>query len=62
MAEDTVDIAFSHPWRDHEVHDRVSVHPDEARRLIGAGIAVPATKPEAKKVGADPDTAASAKK
>ena len=59
---DTVEIVFSHPWREYEVHDRASFDTDEARRLIDAGIAVPASKPEAKKVGADPDTAATSAK
>lgn len=60
MAE--VEVVLAHPWNGHAVNDRVSVTDQEALDLIRAGYAVPATKPNATKLGVDPETAKTAKK
>ncbi len=64
----TVDVTFAHPWgpphseTSYAVGQRASLDEDTVRRLIEAGIVVPATKTAAKEVGADPESAATAKK
>lgn len=55
-------VELSHPYGDHQVGDRIDVSDAEAKRLIRAGYARPATKPEAKRLGVDPATAATADK
>ncbi len=58
----SVEIQFAHPYKNHVAGDRAQVDESEAIGLVIDGIAVYATKPEAKKVGADPEQAASARK
>lgn len=50
---DQVEVVFSHPHREHEVGDRVSVDASEAQHLVTAGVAVFATKRDARAVGAE---------
>lgn len=35
----TVDVVLAHPWGGHNVNDRLSLDPDDARRLVQAGAA-----------------------
>ena len=58
---DTVKITLSAHHQGSKPGDSLEVSSADAKRLIGAGVAVPATKPAARSVGADPDTAATAK-
>lgn len=58
---DTVKLTLSAHHQGQKPGDPLEVDTVEAKRLIGAGVAVPATKPAAKAVGVDPDTAASAR-
>lgn len=58
---DTVKLTLSAHHAGQKPGATLEVEPLEAKRLIAAGVAVPATKPAAKAVGADPDTAASAR-
>jgi hypothetical protein len=51
----------SEEFGSHKAGDRVEVDDRAARRLIQAGEAVPATKPAAVQIGANPETAATAK-
>ena len=61
MAADTVKLKLSAHHKGGKPGDSLEVDTREAKRLIGAGVAVPATKPAARSVGADPETAATAK-
>ena len=56
MADVKVTLS-AHNWGD-KPGDTIKVDTRRAKQLIAGGIAVPATVPEAKKVDADPDTAA----
>lgn len=56
------DVQLAHPYDGNEPGDRITVDEETARRLLTAGYAVPATKPEAEKLGVDPEQAATAKK
>lgn len=58
---DTVKLTYSAHNDGRKPGDQVEVDAAEARRLIRAGVAVPATKPDAKQIGADPNTAATAR-
>jgi hypothetical protein len=60
MAE-TVNVTLSVPRKGRKVGDRLDVSPAEARRLVDGGIAKISTKPDARKAGVDPETAATAK-
>lgn len=51
-------ITYTYPQDKHSVGDKEDVDPVEAKRLVRAGVAVYSTVPEAKKAGADPETAA----
>lgn len=57
-----VEIVFSHPHDGHEVGDRVAIDADEARTLVTAGVAVYATKRDAKAVGAEDAPTASTRR
>lgn len=56
-----VKIQFSAHQGGHNPGDTAEVDAREARKLIGAGVAVPATKPAAKAAGVPVETAATAK-
>ena len=58
---DTVKLTLSAHHKGAKPGDSLEADPAEAKRLIRAGVAIPATKPAAKAVGVNPDTAASAK-
>lgn len=47
---DSVSIILSHPHAGNEVGDRVEVAPDEAKRLVRAGVATYATASDATSV------------
>jgi hypothetical protein len=53
-----VDLTLSHPHKNKNPGDKVSVSEDEARSLIRGGIAVPSTVSAARAVDADPADAA----
>ena len=55
---DTVTVKFANFSGEHKPGDQVEVDVDEAKRLVGDGLASYATVPEAKKAGADPSEAA----
>lgn len=57
-----VDVVILSPADEGDVGERVSVSESRARQLIDGGVAVAATKSDAKSAGTDPDAAASAKK
>lgn len=58
----SVDVVFVNHTADHEPGDRVSVHEDEARRLVESAMARYATKTDAKEAGGDPEQSVTAKK
>lgn len=58
---DTVKVTLSAHHQGGKPGDSLELDAAEAKRLIGGGIAVPATVTAAKAVGADPDTAATKK-
>jgi hypothetical protein len=58
---DTVKITLAAHHAGKLPGDSIEVDGREAKRLVGAGIAVPATKPAAKALGVDPESAATAK-
>lgn len=58
---DPVKLVLSAHHDGQKPGDTVEVDAVEAKRLISAGVAVPATKPAAKSIGVDPDTAATAR-
>lgn len=53
-----VEVEFRHFTGDYTPGDREALDPEDAKRFIRAGVAVPATVPAAKSVGADAATAA----
>jgi len=53
-----VSVTFAAPHENHKVGDDVRVDEDEARRLVGAGVACFSTVPDAKAAGGDPADAA----
>lgn len=55
---DTVKLKLSARHDGKNPGDTYETDPATAKRLISGGVAVPATVPAAKKVGADTDTAA----
>lgn len=55
---DEVKVEFRHFTGDHTPGERVALPADEAKRFVRAGVAVPATVTDAKRVAADPETAA----
>ena len=55
---DTVKLTLSAHHQGKKPGDSIEVEAAEAKRLINAGTATPATVSAAKAVGADPDTAA----
>lgn len=55
---DNVKVQLAAHHQGHKPGDELELEPVEARRLIAAGVAVPATVPEAKRAGVDPDQAA----
>jgi predicted site-specific integrase-resolvase len=59
-----VEVVYSHdlPEREKKANDRETVDGATAKRLIKAGYVRVATKPAAKVIGVDPETAASVKK
>jgi hypothetical protein len=56
---DTVTVTLAHPHAGKAPGEKLDLPPAEAKLLIRQGKAVPATVPEAKKLGEDPATAAS---
>jgi hypothetical protein len=56
-----MEVQYSHDYEGHKAGERVTVDRDEAKRLIKAGYAVPATVPAAKELRVDPETAATVK-
>jgi hypothetical protein len=58
---DTVKITLAAHHDGKLPGDSIEVDAREAKRLVGAGIAVPSTKPAAKALGLDLDSAATAK-
>lgn len=61
MSTQTVDVVLNHHWshagEDYLPGARVSVDRDTANRLRDAGVARPATVPDAKALGVNPDEA-----
>lgn len=55
---DTVKLVLSAHRQGKQPGDKIEVDAATAKRLIDGGVAIPATVPAAKKVDADPDTAA----
>ena len=56
-----VTIKFAAPHDGNKVGDTAEYEVSEAKRLVKAGVATYATKTAAKAVGADPETAATAR-
>lgn len=54
-----VTLLYAHAG--HRAGSSIDVDAFEGQRLVTAGVAQPATKPDAKAAGLDPDTAATAK-
>ena len=59
---DTVKVRLMVGAREGAAGEEHEVAPARARQLIAGGVARPATKPAAKKVGADPESAVTAQK
>lgn len=57
-----VAVEFAHPHDGHNVDARVEYPAAEAKQLIRAGIARPATVPDATVVNVDPDLASTKRK
>ena len=53
-----IEVELAHPHNGKNPGDRLSLHEDDARRLIIGGIAVPATVAAAKATNVDPSEAA----
>ena len=58
----SVSVELAHHWQDHLPGDKVDVSEEQARLLVSAGVARPATVSDAKAAAVDPDEAASKKK
>jgi hypothetical protein len=62
MADETVSVTLAHPWEGHETGEKVMVDKAKAKALIAGGFGQVATRSDAAKIGADPETAASVHK
>lgn len=58
---DKVTVKFGAPSGDYQIGDTADLDPVEAKQYVRAGVAQFATVPDAKRAGADPETAATKK-
>ncbi len=58
----SVDVVILSPCDEGSPGDRVSVSESRARQLVDGGVAVTATKTDARRAGVDEDSAATEKK